>query len=147
MRGTRCRLPPRFDLDGIIPAHAGNTPWRTASAGSWGDHPRTCGEHAMMTRALVVFPGSSPHMRGTLGAFVNTLIGNRDHPRTCGEHVASLAALPSVMGSSPHMRGTPEPGRRERGTERIIPAHAGNTRRGRGCCLLWGDHPRTCGEH
>ena len=94
------------DWIGIIPACAGNTtsPYAYVEC-SW-DHPRVCGEHAVVRFRVNVPPGSSPRVRGTLvdGDFMqaehgiipacagNTadcpmrLLFARDHPRVCGEH-------------------------------------------------------------
>ena len=152
---------------GIIPAHAGNTKPESQTAITARDHPRTCGEHRVYVRQLLVVSGSSPHMRGTLSSMLSPSrvpgiipahAGNTrcprcgcrwwwDHPRTCGEHCSShCARLPSV-GSSPHMRGTPEFFARLPDVLGIIPAHAGNTRSVICGGLEYGDHPRTCGEH
>jgi len=49
----------------ITPAHAGNTATpQPIGTVSW-DHPRTCGEHYIITPSPVVPVGSPPHMRGT----------------------------------------------------------------------------------
>ena len=65
MRGTPV-MQFRIDFsEGIIPAHAGNT-WGLARAGvRERDHPRACGEHALLLIAFIAFRGSSPRMRGT----------------------------------------------------------------------------------
>ena len=44
------------------------------------------------------------------------------------------------------MRGTPYRAWAERDANRIIPAHAGNSSRGRGSAAFDSDHPRACGE-
>ena len=94
---------------GIIPAHAGNTPWNAGSAGEG--------------------MGSSPRMRGTLGDFLldNNYLG--DHPRACGEHNASTVLISMPSGSSPRMRGTRFCSAMAWRRMGIIPAHAGNTSR------------------
>ena len=91
---------------GIIPAHAGNTGVTVAVSFGVRDHPRACGEHRLRCRFLFAMRGSSPRMRGTLGAsyrggcaggIIPAHAGNtsvaldkvlhiRDHPRACGEH-------------------------------------------------------------
>ena len=94
---------------GIIPAHAGNT-CRFDSMPHWNwDHPRACGEHALMVSFGAADTGSSPRMRGTpllswrdprLRGIIPAHAGNtdrhcsksiarRDHPRACGEHAGS----------------------------------------------------------
>ena len=109
MRGTREYQSVPEDIDGIIPAHAGNTRAGTGCPGWPGDHPRACGEHLFVAWTECSCPGSSPRMRGTqcrrtwypaIGGIIpahagNTWLnvalaaGSRDHPRACGEHVLS----------------------------------------------------------
>ena len=45
MRGTLTIQRPQFASLGIIPAHAGNTVWKSPRNPLNGDHPRACGEH------------------------------------------------------------------------------------------------------
>ncbi len=51
---------------GIIPAHAGNTLTTFDSPKVFKDHPRSCGEYAVVGVPAVVEEGSSPLMRGIL---------------------------------------------------------------------------------
>ena len=65
MRGTQCLVLLLENVDGIIPAHAGNTcSSRLCSTVAW-DHPRACGEHSISPIRVRVKSGSSPRMRGT----------------------------------------------------------------------------------
>ena len=66
VRGT-LRIVRRFSTcQGIIPACAGNTPWKRPD-GSWPrDHPRVCGEHGGWRADAAPRQGSSPRVRGTL---------------------------------------------------------------------------------
>ena len=66
------------------------------------------------------------HAGNTLRAFV-AQIGAWDHPRTCGEHLSREVSGEAVLGSPPHMRGTLFAWKTESITNRITPAHAGNT--------------------
>ncbi len=111
--------------------------------------------------------GSSPRMRGTRGrrgaqghrrglipAYAgNTGSGGKNayrlwaHPRVCGEHFSAAWLLSQVRGSSPRMRGTRGLHIAHMSNIRLIPAYAGNTRRGRWCLRLCWAHPRVCGEH
>ena len=50
-------------------------------------------------------------------------------------------------GSPPPMRGTPRFPVPHKPSDRITPAHAGNTNRQRCSVLPRQDHPRPCGEH
>ena len=45
MRGTLVRLALGYDVLGIIPAYAGNTPFLGSFVIHYRDHPRVCGEH------------------------------------------------------------------------------------------------------
>ena len=107
MRGTlpsHCRP---LNRRGIIPAYAGNTNVNVAQKFSSWDHPRVCGEHAIVAARPRTRPGSSPRMRGTLGCGHLILLLRVDHPRVCGEHAIKDAMNKSSSGSSPRMRGTP----------------------------------------
>ena len=126
-----------------------------------------CGEHRPSDDGDAGRGGSSPHVRGTLGltldgADVHGIIpacaGNtwsralrntwkRDHPRMCGEHQAWKLNGEAIKGSSPHVRGTRVLVRGLVPPRGIIPACAGNTPRMSFFLLLFGDHPRMCGEH
>ena len=128
MRGTRCRGFGFGGGDGIIPAHAGNTPTWARRQMKRKDHPRACGEHVIVYEHVCGWKGSSPRMRGTRRsqplASMNygiipahagntrngkrAAISSRDHPRACGEHFDICIAEADIMGSSPRMRGTPQ---------------------------------------
>ena len=107
----RMRGSPRSSLTsprsvGIIPAHAGLTLPKFLELLLSGDHPRACGAHFPLLRALRYFVGSSPRMRGSLSSslFLSSAAGiipahagltdgcadhgarRRDHPRACGAH-------------------------------------------------------------
>ena len=91
---------------GLIPARAGNTKPPRSSLRSARAHPRSRGEHLLLSLTPSLLPGSSPLARGTLialvlSAFALGLIparaGNttfrtwlrgwrRAHPRSRGEH-------------------------------------------------------------
>ena len=142
--GRRHRPPVR-----IIPAHAGQTTFTSSTLRLNPDHPRACGaNHSADTRGTLRV-GSSPRMRGKLGTAAAALPLMRiipahagqtttpkfalklstDHPRACGANHVKRRAHSVRHGSSPRMRGKHGHafiGRRE---NRIIPAHAGQTRR------------------
>ena len=107
MRGAPYILLRSWWADGIIPAYAGSTLYRSSLlVGGW-DHPRVCGEHERSAKPKVLISGSSPRMRGapastSPGPFATGIIpayagstaarGQRgrargDHPRVCGEHM------------------------------------------------------------
>ena len=51
-------------VGGLIPAHAGKTPFATRPAASNGAHPRSRGENSMPSMRRLTFSGSSPLTRG-----------------------------------------------------------------------------------
>ena len=126
MRGTHVGDFLGGQVNGIIPAYAGNTGRRELARPALRDHPRVCGEHFPDDQIGRWNLGSSPRMRGTHGLnvqgstfdgiipayagntfahpFVAALRG--DHPRVCGEHFRQLSAAQKRAGSSPRMRGT-----------------------------------------
>ena len=126
MRGTLRLTIFSEEIDGIIPAYAGNTFRRLVSMILNRDHPRVCGEHGECLAVFADSLGSSPRMRGTPSHYAglghgggiipayagNTAIaiessqGRRDHPRVCGEHSATSINGFHNSGSSPRMRGT-----------------------------------------
>ena len=167
MRGTLYDAVADCGVQGIIPAHAGNTVELRGILNDSRDHPRACGEHSPSSDVSVILTGSSPRMRGThliekdIGMFRgiipahagNTRImdamacSSRDHPRACGEHIVEIGRASRLLGSSPRMRGTHPVGIGPVETDGIIPAHAGNTGRVGSFFSQRRDHPRACGEH
>ena len=167
MRGTRLCHFLACELDGIIPAYAGNTHGCTRQAHPARDHPRVCGEHQPIGRKFHPITGSSPRMRGTRNlagecdgdiGIIPAYAGNtgnthtstqqdRDHPRVCGEHQLGPVRDLEPTGSSPRMRGTPETPSFSGIRLGIIPAYAGNTTASSRITSRITDHPRVCGEH
>ncbi len=132
----------------IIPAHAGQTHCRCLTATTGMDHPRTCGANIMVAVQWVINIGSSPHMRGKqemeevptptpriipahagqTSYSASSVARSSDHPRTCGANGRDPGRGRQRAGSSPHMRGKLDGFRAGRVDDRIIPAHAGQTR-------------------
>ncbi len=135
------------DQIGLIPARAGSTSWRNASHRSRRAHPRTRGEHHLMSVAARPRLGSSPRARGARRApgaaspcrgliparAGSTQVPQREplgdgaHPRTRGEHPALLDTPAAVRGSSPHARGALLVGGDSDRPVGLIPARAGST--------------------
>ena len=136
---------------GIIPALAGNTCDLLKMSTRCTDHPRSRGEYISTSLAEDYRAGSSPLSRGILRprllyqiprGIIPALAGNTrrsfgsirrlpDHPRSRGEYFQNPGRTSTSSGSSPlsrGIRGAPPPGTPP---PRIIPALAGNTRRGR----------------
>ena len=147
VRGTRQVSVQCQQVNGIIPACAGNTCACMPPCSPTGDHPRMCGEHFASGFRAGFGGGSSPHVRGTptiarhgsaTAGIIPACAGNtlrlmarpyfwRDHPRMCGEHSFLPYLHLTSQGSSPHVRGTLVRGLRVRELRGIIPACAGNT--------------------
>ena len=88
-----------------------------------------------------------PAHAGQTWATATTSTQPPDHPRTCGANRSSDTRPIVCRGSSPHMRGklgVPDDADVD---DRIIPAHAGQTRPRRGVRRGRADHPRTCGAN
>ncbi len=108
MRGKLVGSQQTYPLHRIIPAHAGQTAAVTPWARLISDHPRTCGANMDDADRRRILEGSSPHMRA---------------------NARSVSKPRRECGSSPHMRGKLSSERTYLGIRRIIPAHAGQTRR------------------
>ena len=146
---------PRFavrlhELRGLIPAHAGKTPY--AAVRHWGPeaHPRSRGENAPSNVPSSSYSGSSPLTRGKLceesqkreiWGLIPAHAGKTLHasrhagvssarPRSRGENPLHRRDQLTVRGSSPLTRGKLETWYRDRPHQRLIPAHAGKTRTG-----------------
>ena len=151
----------------LIPAHAGKTPADLERFSAMTAHPRSRGENAEIILDVLGDDGSSPLTRGkhcrplwpscrsrlipahaekTGGACVPC--GDvAAHPRSRGENPSFMASAKGRSGSSPLTRGKPLcEGLREE-IARLIPAHAGKTRRAR--LVTWSPkaHPRSRGEN
>ena len=131
----------------IIPARAGQTlfphPMRLYPT----DHPRACGANRLISVAAVCLAGSSPRVRGKRGRSISTTMDIRiiparagqtrrwakrtcnrsDHPRACGANQINADRGIAGAGSSPRVRGKLHEAAAHFGTERIIPARAGQT--------------------
>ena len=133
----------------IIPAHAGQTVIDSAPILGPPDHPRACGANSLTLALSSPNTGSSPRMRGKhLGAdrfnqrgriipahagqtswLPSGCAGYTDHPRACGANAPAGTTAQTPTGSSPRMRGKQAGPSISRRPRRIIPAHAGQTRR------------------
>ena len=151
----------------FIPARAGNTSSISARWRSNSVHPRSRGEHQLLSLDALLLGGSSPLARGTPydgdykdwdRRFIparagNTCMGGAGasaeavHPRSRGEHEKSMPWTVMPIGSSPLARGTRTRRRKERRAHRFIPARAGNTSWTSVTVLITAVHPRSRGEH
>ena len=71
----------------------------------------------------------------------------RAHPRSRGENGVPAPRIHAALGSSPLTRGKPRSRQYRPPRQRLIPAHAGKTRRARSPAGVSGAHPRSRGEN
>ena len=88
-----------------------------------------------------------PAHAGQTSTLGMTVVRPSDHPRACGANDDFLVQLGAMVGSSPRMRGKRCVGRVQHPWPRIIPAHAGQTRRDISTSGRSPDHPRACGAN
>ena len=166
MRGKRQAGHGRRPARRIIPAHAGQTTHPTRRTTPLTDHPRACGANHESWLKHRREGGSSPRMRGKRAPPVRIHAQPRiipahagqtcsrcsprhaapDHPRACGANEDTADYAIDEFGSSPRMRGKHMATGLGSVSDRIIPAHAGQTQRSkppRSCT----DHPRACGAN
>ena len=137
------------NIDGLIPARAGNTILAFPFVENLGAHPRSRGEHRLPLNTVYEDMGSSPLARGTQVALEygvrrhgliparagNTLQGSTAspqwwaHPRSRGEHSRYMTGYELIYSSSPLARGTLGEDLEQGPVRGLIPARAGNT-----CC-------------
>ena len=152
---------------GLIPAHAGSTWWPGLGSRPDRAHPRSRGEHNSMLAYHLPLQGSSPLTRGarnkTIARYVVAGLipahagstcdcGSHAgaawaHPRSRGEHGGKCGRGRCRVGSSPLTRGALLPPLVVDQSVRLIPAHAGSTRRFTSSWSALGAHPRSRGEH
>ncbi len=147
VRGTQGLLagvavPSRF-----IPACAGNTHCPTPLPVRLPVHPRVCGEHQCRLCLCLVFPGSSPRVRGTPRRVDDDGDGSRFIPACAGNTRTNRHTTRVYGGSSPRVRGTQRDAGACLENVRFIPACAGNTGRHQLGRTSGTVHPRVCGEH
>ena len=151
----------------ITPADAGKTEYYAFPDEETGDHPRGCGENAMLVTSVATEIGSPPRMRGKLNRSLKRHSRDRitpadagktpetvmkwwleqDHPRGCGENSILRKGRSARLGSPPRMRGKLGSLSRNHVPTRITPADAGKTRYWASFSVDFGDHPRGCGEN
>ena len=136
---------------GLIPAHAGKTWRRGAGRPTRRAHPRSRGENHCILIVGLCIAGSSPLTRGKLqhrrvghngGGLIPAHAGKtrflpgchgrgRAHPRSRGENHLMPQPMVPFEGSSPLTRGKRAWALAGVSLPRLIPAHAGKTRRPR----------------
>ena len=152
---------------GLIPAHAGKTARCLDSGPARWAHPRSRGENTEADEDSRALWGSSPLTRGKhrvpprvrrrrrlipahAGKTLTGMVADADagaHPRSRGENSRPASASPWTAGSSPLTRGKRASGGARRGLRRLIPTHAGKTRRICGMGTRNWAHPHSRGEN
>ena len=150
-RGKRGEGEQGGPLAGLIPAHAGKTARLPHLARARRAHPRSRGENFTFGLSNRVVTGSSPLTRGKRGrasarsslrglipahagktrALTQVSEHERAHPRSRGENYGTSGVPFCAMGSSPLTRGKRAWALAGVPLPRLIPAHAGKTRRPR----------------
>ena len=135
------------DRGGLIPAHAGKTPWRPVVPSLTRAHPRSRGENNDPASAPLSLGGSSPLTRGKplldpieeagrrlIPAHAGKTVGgvkfewaHKAHPRSRGENHHDLTVASLIAGSSPLTRGKRVASPQHPPRHGLIPAHAGKT--------------------
>ena len=166
-RGKPDNTTPRKTRGRLIPAHAGKTPGYREDCHDLAAHPRSRGENTEGGNPGILSFGSSPLTRGKqrragVGMIRPRLIpahagktktgrGRYDqtaaHPRSRGENCATTSTISSPSGSSPLTRGKLMSTTVPPCAHRLIPAHAGKTRRRSPRAPGRAAHPRSRGEN
>ena len=151
----------------LIPAHAGKTLLFPFGFRREPAHPRSRGENIRGGISLSLRRGSSPLTRGKLSPASRVRCQARlipahagkttrrappdsrreAHPRSRGENKGNVVDRCAVVGSSPLTRGKRIQGAFNSVYTRLIPAHAGKTRRGTTVRDRIRAHPRSRGEN
>ena len=149
VRGKELRVETCFADNGITPACAGKSEYRSFFPARPWDHPRVCGEKNGNYDTQACGGGSPPRMRGKGGLGQNArfkaritpayagksgispgfLLSYRDHPRVCGEKESVNDGTAIRAGSPPRMRGKARSCQANTSVTRITPAYAGKSRR------------------
>ena len=151
----------------LIPAHAGKTSGGPPRSRRSPAHPRSRGENDICLSMGTEGRGSSPLTRGKplrilrLPGLVrlipahagkteraeSTAATSRAHPHSRGENPATPGSSLGSRGSSPLTRGKQQQGRKGRRCVRLIPTHAGKTRRHTPPSRTTEAHPHSRGEN
>ena len=166
MRGKVNSPPPHNLPDGITPAYAGKSEYRSIRKFIPKDHPRLCGEKEHQSTLTRFSQGSPPPMRGKGSGIMRYRYDTgitpayagkshlcrqavsvlQDHPRLCGEKCSNENRRRIMIGSPPPMRGKVHGSPACTCGTGITPAYAGKRYFMEQSCFCYKDHPRLCGE-
>ena len=147
---TRGKHPPIKHFDHairLIPAHAGKTHLARRCVSASEAHPRSRGENAIGSFLESADCGSSPLTRGKLPGQGSPHLPTLAHPRSRGENAIRAETVDGLRGSSPLTRGKLSEAGANDALNRLIPAHAGKTRRSSRSWWARTAHPRSRGEN
>ena len=166
-RGPRYAGSDLLGFLGLIPARAGTTLHHCTGDRCRGAHPRSRGDHVVLSFLSASQQGSSPLARGPLMPPQNSILAlgliparagttrilphlwlaRRAHPRSRGDHVECVFSAAPAEGSSPLARGPPKATCRACASTGLIPARAGTTPFVHAGGVVVGAHPRSRGDH
>ena len=127
VRGKQDRLVTYFDVEGITPAGAGKTSELYRAGIDIEDHPRRCGENAIVSLLTSLAGRITPAGAGKTLTGWGWIFDVEDHPRRCGENDTVGRAVVEILGSPPQVRGKLRKMYEKFGQDRITPAGAGKT--------------------
>ena len=159
-------IPGNFTL-GLIPTHAGKTPWGGGRGWPGGAHPHSRGENPYTASPEQDPKGSSPLTRGKRvtrasrsrrWGLIPTHAGKTAtrrmaapcpwaHPHSRGENNQERSWAGEFGGSSPLTRGKRVVLRHHVDHAGLIPTHAGKTLRAQEDGIIGGAHPHSRGEN
>ena len=113
-------------VHGITPACAGKSPPESDFAGHRWDHPRVCGEKAIIDALKRIGAGSPPRMRGKASRVVRAFSLSGITPACAGK--SSIQHLTASLGEFEVQKGHPVPHLRQR--LQVWPDHARHLRHG-----------------
>ena len=128
-RGKHGPVPTTEDVQGSIPALAGETIARSARRCCLRVHPRAGGGNLAHVRQESVCPGSIPALAGKTLSKLHSHELSRVHPRAGGENTLAFTYLAARRAPSPRWRGKRYNGPSDIVRTRSIPALAGKTLR------------------
>ena len=134
-------------IHGLIPAHAGKTPFSPLRGPANEAHPRSRGENGWLLAGGGWFAGLIPAHAGKTSAAIRRSCLIWAHPRSRGENIRDYLGDFAADGSSPLTRGKRTRGIAPGSSPGLIPAHAGKTVRSAVVFVLIRAHPRSRGEN
>ena len=130
----------------ITPACAGKSFFTVQPPQTRQDHPRVCGEKALLGVVNVFAEGSPPRVRGKGRRAIRALSVRGITPACAGKRPGDYIGYRLAAGSPPRVRGKAMRVVQSSRCRRITPACAGKSCTKRLPMRQGKDHPRVCGE-